>query len=65
MNEMKSAILRPPQAAEYIGVTLRHLYTIAKNDPKFPVKIIFTKRCVGYRRESLDEYLKIKEAEGS
>ena len=54
-------ILRPPQAAEYVGVSLRHLYNIEEADPDFPRKIVFSKRCVGYRRESLDAWLERKE----
>jgi predicted DNA-binding transcriptional regulator AlpA len=56
------AVLRPPQAANYIGCSLRQLYNIERDDPDFPRKIIFSRRCVGYRRESLDAYLQRKEA---
>ncbi len=55
------AILRPPQAAEYIGCSTRQLYNIAERDPGFPRKIVFSPRCVGYRVEAIDAWLKTKE----
>jgi len=54
-------ILRPPQAAAYIGVSLRQLYNIAESDDDFPRKIVFSRRCVGYRRAAIDEWLQAKE----
>lgn len=59
---MEQQILRPPRAAEYIGVSLRQLYNIAERDPDFPRKIVFSPRCVGYRREAIDKWLMAKEA---
>jgi predicted DNA-binding transcriptional regulator AlpA len=56
------AILRPPQAAEYIGCSLRQLYNIERDDPDFPRKLVFSSRFVGWRRESLEAYLEKKEA---
>jgi predicted DNA-binding transcriptional regulator AlpA len=56
-----SEVLRPPRAAEYVGVSLRQLYNIAAADPAFPRKIVFSPRCVGWRRESLDAWLRAKE----
>ncbi|PWG62333.1 helix-turn-helix transcriptional regulator [Spiribacter halobius] len=62
MNDPKhSGVLRPPQAAEYLGMTTRHLYNVAERDPTFPRKIVFSARCVGWRREALDAWLKEKE----
>lgn len=58
----QSAILRPAEAAEYLGMSRRKLYDIAEIDPDFPRKIVFSKRCVGWRRESLDAWLRAKEA---
>lgn len=59
---MTQAIMRPNRAAEYLGVSRRQLYNIAEQDPTFPRRIVFTARCVGWRKESLDEWLKQKEA---
>ena len=59
---MQSEILRPPQAAAYIGVSVRQLYNIERADPDFPKKIRFSPRCVGFRREAMDAWLRAKEA---
>jgi len=59
---MERQILRPPKAAEYLGFSLRQLYNVERADPTFPKKIRFSKRCVGFRRESLDAWLRAKEA---
>ena len=56
------AILRPPQAAEYIGCSLRQLYNIERDDLDFPRKLVFSSRFVGWRLESLEAYLEKKEA---
>lgn len=55
-------VLRPREAAEYLGISLRQLYNIEERDKRFPRKIIFSKRCVGFSRDSLDAYLQQKEA---
>ena len=57
------AVLRPPQAAKYIGCSLRQLYNIERDDPNVPRKLVFSSRFVGYRRESLEAYLQKKEAD--
>lgn len=56
------AMLRPKEAADYIGVTRRSLYDIAERDPHFPRKIVVSSRCVGWRREALDAWLLEKES---
>lgn len=58
----QSAILRPKSAAAYLGVSRRKLYDLAEIDPDFPRKIVFSKRCVGWRREALDAWLREREA---
>lgn len=60
----KPEVLRPREAAAYLGVTRRQIYNLSEFDPTFPRKIVFTPRCVGWRRESIDEWLKAKEADG-
>lgn len=57
---MTQSILRPPQAAKYIGVSLRTLYNLSEQ-PGFPRKIYLSARCVGYRKESLDAWSRAKE----
>ena len=59
---MDKAVLRPARAAEYLNMSLRQLRYIAEQDSSFPRKITFSPRCVGWRRESLDAWLKDKEA---
>lgn len=54
-------ILRPAQAAACLGISRRKLYDLDECDPTFPRKIVFSARCVGYRRESLIEWLRAKE----
>lgn len=56
-----AAILRPKGAAEYLGISRRKLYDLAEIDPDFPRKIVFSARCVGWRREALDAWLQAKE----
>lgn len=51
------AILRPADAAAYLGISRRHLYHLSDTDPAFPRKIVFSRRCVGWRREALDAWL--------
>jgi predicted DNA-binding transcriptional regulator AlpA len=60
---MQAAILRPPQAAQFIGCSLRQLYNIERDDPDFPRKLVFSSRFVGYRLETLEAYLQKKEAD--
>ena len=60
MNEINQASLRPADAAKYLGVSLRQLYNLSEQ-PGFPRKIYLSARCVAYRRESLDEWLKQRE----
>ena len=57
----QAEILRPTQAAQFCGISRRHLYNIAETDPTFPRKIVFSKRFVGWRRESLEAWLRDKE----
>ncbi len=59
----QAEILRPAQAAQFCGISRRHLYNIAETDPTFPRKIVISKRYVGWRRESLENWLLQKEAE--
>ena len=61
MTTTDQAILRPKDAAAYLGVSRRKLYDLAEIDPTFPRKLVFSARCVGWRREALDEWLRAKE----
>ncbi len=50
--------LRPQDAAEYLGVTLRTLYRLAENDPAFPKRVYYTSRFCFYNKCELDEWLR-------
>lgn len=59
---MQVHILRPKKAAPYCGFSLRTLYNVIERDPTFPPKIAISPRCVGWRKEDLDRWLRSKEA---
>jgi prophage regulatory protein len=60
-NFNKPAMQRPAIACAYIGVSRSGLHRLSENDPTFPRKIVISKRCVGYRTDSLDAWLAAKE----
>lgn len=62
---MTPDLCRPPVAARLIGCSVRKLYYIAESDPDFPRKIVLSSRCVGWRRESLEAWLRAKEIEAA
>lgn len=68
MNESKNVltptlkILRPPQAAAYIGVSRTTLHRMEHSDPSFPKKIKISARCVGWRVSDLDQWLSERES---
>ncbi len=65
MNKfLLSAILRPKDVCRYLGISRTALHWLHKRDRSFPRKIMFTPRCVGWRKESLDAWLDKKEAGG-
>lgn len=57
MNPQK-AILRPADMCAYLSIGRTKLYDLNENDPRFPRKIRFSRRCVGWRKEEVDEWLK-------
>lgn len=59
-SESLSAILRPKDAAVYCAMSVSSLWRQEQRDPRFPAKIRFSARCVGYRRADLDEWLEAK-----
>lgn len=58
---MATKILRPRNAAEKLGTSLRQVYNLEERDPDFPPKVILSKRCVGWTEESLDAYIQKKQ----
>lgn len=54
-------ILRVKPAAQYCGFSVPTLYRLLKADPTFPNKVVLSARCVGFKKSSLDEWLKSRE----
>ena len=57
------AFARPRDACAYLRVSRTKLHTLSESDPKFPRKIVFSARCVGWLFSDLDAYLKAKSKE--
>lgn len=55
------AVLRPQQCAAYIGLSRTGLYQTFNTDPSFPRQVRLSARCVGWRREAIDAWLREKE----
>lgn len=60
-KSVQPAVFRPAAACEYLGISRFKLHYLSETDPTFPRKIIFSSRCVGYRKESIDSWLNAKE----
>ncbi|MBA4501844.1 helix-turn-helix transcriptional regulator [Marinobacterium marinum] len=58
----KTELLRTKAAAALLGVSTTTLWRLEQSDPTFPRKIVITSRCVGWRAESLLNWLEGKEA---
>jgi prophage regulatory protein len=56
------AMLRPSDASAFIGVSRTTLHRLSESDPTFPRKIVLSKRCVGYTKTSLKNWLAAKMA---
>ena len=56
-----SGLVRPAEAAAWLGVHRKTLYLIAEREPDFPRKITLSARCVGWRREALEAWLAERE----
>lgn len=59
-ENLSPALLRPADACRYLGVGRTKLHDLEKFDPDFPRKIKLSPRCVGWTRQQLDDWLKIK-----
>jgi len=55
-----SAILRAAALCEYLGVSRTTVWKLEQTDPAFPRKVVFSSRCVGWRRADIDAYLAAK-----
>lgn len=54
-------VLRPRQAAEYIGISIASFWRIAKSDPDFPTPFKLSANSSAIMREDLDAWLKAKQ----
>jgi predicted DNA-binding transcriptional regulator AlpA len=54
---IEQALLRMKDLAQYLGMTKRNIYNLEKNDPTFPKKIVLSKRCVGFTKNSIDQWM--------
>lgn len=61
-SSVKHALLRPATACAFLGISRTGLHRLSENDPTFPRKIVISRRCVGYRAESLAAWLAAKES---
>jgi predicted DNA-binding transcriptional regulator AlpA len=57
----EQVILRPAEACRYLGMSRTTLHQLHERDLSFPRKIVFTPRCVGWKKHSLDAWLAKKE----
>src|SRR6056297_3224726 len=61
-SKITAAVMRTQEAADYLGISRTKLHFLHECDPSFPRKIVFSIRCVGYRKDSIDAWLAKKEA---
>ncbi len=59
----ETSFMRPKVAGPYLGFGQTKLHQLHETDPTFPRKIRLSKRCVGWRKADLDEWLARKAAE--
>lgn len=55
--KIQPAVLRPKQAAAYIGMSLPSLWRFMREDPTFPRAFKLGANASGILREELDEWL--------
>ena len=54
-------LLKPAEVLTYLNISRTTLWRQLETDPNFPPKIIFSKRCIRFRKSALDAYLLKKE----
>lgn len=57
-------LLRPKAACALLGIGRTKLWQLSERDPRFPRKIVLGPRCVGWRIDALNDYLRVCEQEG-
>lgn len=58
-----ASLLRPKDACILLGIGRTKLHHLSERDPRFPRKIVLGARCVGWRTEALNDYLRTCERE--
>ncbi|MFU2486905.1 helix-turn-helix transcriptional regulator [Thauera sp. WH-1] len=56
-------LLRPKAACALLGIGRTKLWQLSEQDPRFPRKIVLGPRCVGWRTDALNGYLRTLEQE--
>lgn len=57
-----AALARPRQACALLGIGRTKLHQLSESDPRFPRKIVLGARCVGWRIDALNDYLRTVES---
>lgn len=63
-NLPSAQLLRPKAACALLGIGRTKLWQLSERDPRFPRKIVLGPRCVGWRVDALNGYLRTLEQEG-
>lgn len=61
LPEQSSKLLRPKEAAMFLGISRTTLWRLYEIDPSFPRKVVVSSRCVGWRLDALSHYMTNKE----
>jgi prophage regulatory protein len=56
-HEIEPELLRPAQAAQYLGMSRSRLWRLSETDSTFPRKIVISARTVGWLRGDLLNWL--------
>jgi predicted DNA-binding transcriptional regulator AlpA len=59
------AIMRLKEDTYYLQISLVTLWRVGEQDPNFPKKIRINRRCVGYLKTDIDEWLSKKSGGGA
>lgn len=57
MTYQEPALLRPKQAAQYLGIGIATFWRLAKNDPAFPRTFKITAQATAVKKAEVDAWL--------